>query len=58
LPVREGEHVLVWFTRFSSAEDYAAKRAVIVKAAEPLAPYLAKAPEILRLAPTSRSELR
>jgi hypothetical protein len=58
LPVREGEKALVWFTRFESAEDYAARKAAIDQAEAPLAPLLAKTPEVLRLAPTSRSELR
>ena len=58
LPVREGEKVFVWFAHFSSVEDYAARKSALDEAAEPLAPYLAKAPEVLRLEPTARSELR
>jgi len=58
LPVREGEQVLVWFARLSSAGDYAKRKAALDEAARPLAPFLARAPEVLRLAPTARSELR
>lgn len=58
LPVREGEKVLVWFARLSSAAEYDERRAAIDRAAAPLAPHLARAPEVLRLVPTSRSELR
>lgn len=58
LPVRENESVLVWFTRLSGAADHAARAKAIDAAAAPLAPLLAKAPEVLRLEPTSRSQLR
>ena len=58
LPVREGEQVLVWFAAFNDAGDHAAHRAVLNEAAAPLAPMLAREPEVLRLKPTSRSLLR
>jgi quinol monooxygenase YgiN len=58
LPVREGEEVLVWFAAFSSAADHAAQRAVIADALSPLAPFLRSEPEVLRLEPTARSQLR
>jgi hypothetical protein len=59
LPVREGEQVVVWFAGFAdreslrraSTEESAARRA----AAE--APGLKRPPQVLRLAPTSRSLL-
>jgi hypothetical protein len=61
LPVREGEHVFTWFSRFASRakyEDFAtafAQRAVLV--AE-LKSYLKASPEVLKLSPTARSQLR
>ena len=58
LPVREGEQLLVWFARLSSAGDYAKRKAALDEVARPLSPFLARAPEVLRLAPTARSELR
>ena len=58
LPVREGEHVLVWFARFGSDADYDLHKAALDGAAAELAPELARRPETLRLAPTDRSELR
>lgn len=58
LPVREGEKVMVWFAAFSSAADHAAQQAVIADALSPLAPLLAREPEVLRLEPTARSQLR
>jgi quinol monooxygenase YgiN len=58
LPVREGERVLVWFARFSSDADLAAHKSALDKAAAELAPELEREPEILRLEPTQRSELR
>lgn len=58
LPVREGEKVLVWFARLKSSDDYSARKAAIDKAAAPLQPLLARSPEVLRLEPTARSELR
>lgn len=58
LPVREGEHVLVWFARFASIADYDAHKAAIEKGAGGMGSQLARDPEVLRLEPTDRSELR
>jgi hypothetical protein len=64
LPVRENERVLVWFSRFDSAAEHQRKSADLaasVRWAEitpRLDAMLARPPEILRLAPTARSELR
>jgi hypothetical protein len=58
LPVREGEQVLVWFAAFRDPADHAAHKAVLDEAAAPLAPMLAREPEVLRLKPTSRSLIR
>jgi quinol monooxygenase YgiN len=65
LPVREGEHVFVWFSRFrdeTAYEDHAAAlarsprwRSVV---SEKLAPRLKGPPEVLKLSPTARSQLR
>jgi len=52
LPVREGEHIFVWFALF---EDVASARAIALPA--DLACALPKPPEILRLIPTARSRL-
>ena len=65
LPVREGEHVFVWFSRFrdeAAYEDHAAalarspgwRRAI----SEVLANRLKGSPEVLKLSPTARSQLR
>lgn len=56
LPVREGERVLVWFTRFQDDAEYEARKGAIESAAAGLS--LAGKPEVLRLEPTERSELR
>jgi len=58
LPVREGEKVLVWFAAFAAPADYEAHRAAIAEAAAPLAHLLSRDPEVLRLEPTMRSQLR
>jgi len=58
LPVREGERVLVWFTRFDSSADHAAHAPALDKAAAPIAKWLSRKPEVLRLQPTARSMLR
>jgi hypothetical protein len=58
LPVREGERVLVSFARFRSVEDYAAHEPAIAEAQQPMKSLLERPPEVLRLRPTSRSELR
>jgi len=60
LPVRTGEHVFVWFTRFGNAaeyDDYRPRR----ERSQPwrhLVGTLARPPHELRLAPTARSLLR
>ncbi len=65
LPVREGEHVLVWFARF--ADEPALRRHDAALAGEPrwrealaeaLDGDLKQPPQRLRLSPTPRSELR
>jgi quinol monooxygenase YgiN len=64
LPVRQGEKVFVWFTRTPDAAAYAAAQARL--AARPgwaaarakLEDAQERAPQVLRLAPTSRSALR
>lgn len=58
LPVREGERLLVWFARFADEADHAAHRAGIAQAVAPIVPFLEGDPEVLRLKPTARSELR
>lgn len=64
LPVREGEHVFVWFSRFANPaayEDYAAALARSPrwrsKVSEELARRLKGPPEMLKLSPTARSQL-
>jgi len=49
LPVREGENVFVWVTRFSQGD--------CSSPATGLEPLLQKPPEVLRLSPTARSRL-
>jgi hypothetical protein len=59
LPVREGENVFVWFAGFGDRASYDALHGVrseIVNVAH-RAPGLAPTPQVLRLAPTSRSLL-
>jgi hypothetical protein len=64
LPVREGEHVFAWFARFDDAAAYARYRETLVAGpgwrtiAVSLARRLLGPPQVLRLAPTSRSRLR
>jgi hypothetical protein len=58
LPVREGERVLVWFARYDSEADRAGHAKAVTSAESALAPLLARSPEVLRLQPTDRSELR
>lgn len=58
LPVREHDRVIVWFGRFEDDSDYARHKPAIDKAAAALGPNLDREPEVLRLEPTSRSELR
>jgi len=61
LPIREGEHVLVWFAAFASEDDYArhvARRddsSAWREANEGLTASLNGPPEVLRLSPTARS---
>lgn len=64
LPVREGEHVFVWFAGFKSQEackHHSAKLARSTLWSQDIARYLKrrliKKPEILRLSPTPRSRL-
>jgi len=64
LPVRTGEHVFVWFTRYDSAADYSqsAHRLTTSRAWQKLQAglksYLSAPPQQLRLRPTGRSLLR
>ncbi len=64
LPVREGEHVFVWFARFQDQTDY--EHHVIAlsqsprwngEVSEELARRLKGVPAVLKLSPTARSEL-
>ena len=58
LPVRAIERVLVWFARFADDADRQKHQAGMERAGASLSGLRARAPEVLRLAPTSRSELR
>ena len=58
LPVREGERVLVWFAAFANEEDHAARRKDMDESSKPIAGLLERQPEVLRLRPTARSQLR
>jgi quinol monooxygenase YgiN len=58
LPVREHERVLVWLTRFKDDADRAGHAKAFAAARTELSPLLERAPEVLRLQPTDRSELR
>jgi hypothetical protein len=58
LPVREKEQVLVWFARFENDADRKSHQSAMDRAGTALASLRAEPPEHLRLAPTSRSELR
>lgn len=58
LPVRESERVLVWFARFRSDMDFMTAKPALEKAAAQLGEGLLRPPEVLRLEPTDRSELR
>jgi hypothetical protein len=64
LPVREGEHVFIWFSRFpdeAAYDDYAAALARSPKwrsvISEQLVNRLKRPPEVLKLSPTARSQL-
>lgn len=65
LPVREEEHVLVWFMRFEDRAAYERHAVVLSRSqrwrsevSEELRRRLKGAPEVLRLSPTARSLLR
>lgn len=65
LPVREGEHVFVWFSRFRDRAAYEHYAAALVRSrrwrgeiSEALARRLKGSPEVLKLSPTARSQLR
>ncbi len=58
LPVRQGEKVLVWLAAFADVADHKAHLAAIEAAAKPLVSSFARAPEVLRLKPTTRSLIR
>lgn len=65
LPVREGEHVFVWWTTFADRAAYQRYAAALTQApqwrdaiAEQLRRRLISPPEILRLAATARSRLQ
>lgn len=65
LPVREGEHVFVWFTHFVDRAAYERHTVALSQSprwrgevSEELARRLKGAPEVLRLSPTARSQLR
>jgi quinol monooxygenase YgiN len=64
LPVREGGHVFVWFMRFRDQTAYERHVADLSRVkqwrgevSEELARRLRRAPEVLRLSPTTRSQL-
>ena len=65
LPVREGENVFVWFSRFADATTLDQYFVALNKSrkwrdgvSQELTQRLTKSPEILKLSPTSRSWLR
>jgi hypothetical protein len=65
LPVREGEHVFVWFAGFPDAATYDEQAAALAwpearydQLWEPVVRRLTAAPQVLRLAPTARSLVR
>jgi hypothetical protein len=64
LPVREDEHVFVWFTRSAGQADYERQVAQLASSLEwknvatALQRKLMMPPEVLRLQPTARSLLR
>jgi hypothetical protein len=64
LPVREGDRVFVWFSRFPDQADYERRLAALTgsggwkKVADALRAKLKSSPEVLRLQPTPRSLLR
>jgi hypothetical protein len=65
LPVREGENIFVWFCRFSDLAAYAGHVAALTnlpqwcsEVLEELGGHLKIEPEVLKLSPTARSQLR
>jgi NIPSNAP len=65
LPIREGEHVLVWFSRFRDEAAYEAQTAALSRSprwravvSEELTRRLKGPPEVLKLSPTARSQVR
>lgn len=58
LPVRTGEHVLVWIQRVSTRQSLEAQLRASSEIARDLLPTLIAAPVRLRLQPTPRSRLR
>ena len=65
LPVRTGEHVFVWLSTFQDLAAYENYVAALPKSEQwqgtvsgDLARYLDKAPEVLKLSPTARSQFR
>ena len=65
LPVREDENVLVWFSTFQDSAAYENYEAALSQSerwrdevSAGLTRYVDKAPEILKLSPTARSQLR
>jgi hypothetical protein len=64
LPIRERDHVFVWFARFPDVSNYQGWLKTLARSAEwramseALRQKLAREPEVLRLQPTSRSALR
>jgi hypothetical protein len=65
LPVREGENVFIWFSCFRGQAAYADHVAALsslrhscAKLSEQLARRLKRQPEVLKLSPTLRSQLR
>ena len=65
LPVREGENVFIWFSCFRDQAAYTAHVAALANSplwrdevSEVLARRLKRTPEVLKLSPTARSQLR
>lgn len=65
LPVREGERVFVWFARYPDVTAFERQRALLARSPRwtddieaALASRIEGAPEVLRLVPTARSQMR
>jgi len=65
LPVRTGENVFVWFSTFPDSAAYENYLAALArsegwrsKVSTALRRFLGRAPEVLKLSPTTRSQLR